>query len=69
MSQLSDAVAANTASIAALTTAVASADSDSDVSAAVTQLATNGAAIDAATTALGGTPPVASGTTVGVNPA
>ena len=57
MSALTDAVAANTASTDALTQAVANDSSSADAAAAVTQLTTNNTAIDAATTALGGTPP------------
>jgi len=55
MSKISDAIAANTAAVGALTTAVANIDIATDAD--VAQLATNTAAVNAATTALGGTPP------------
>ena len=57
MSALSDAVAANTASVTALTNAVANNQRRHRCRCSVTQLTTNNAAIDSATTTLGGTPP------------
>lgn len=55
LSKISDAIAANTTAVNALTVAVGNIDIATDAD--VAQVGTNTTAVDAAITALGGTPP------------